>query len=126
MDLKQGAKVFWPTMDDAESAKKAAQYGFTVAAIIAVVTAITAFFGNRWNLIDAVLFAVIGFGIIKMSRVAAIAGVSLVILQMIYRLLNNSQIGIAPILALFFINSIRGTFAYHKFMKEKVQATIQE
>lgn len=74
---------------------------------------------NGWSLIDAALYAMIAWGIYRMSRIAALIGLIGYCLERIYM-----QIALGPsfgagifvtLLIMFaFINSVRGTFAYHR------------
>ena len=70
-------------------------------------------------LVDAFLFIVIGWGIYKMNRFASVAGL---VLYFIERIDMWSKYGfklhaIVIFFSLMFINSIRGTFSYHNFLK---------
>ena len=117
----------WPPLNDMESAKKAARQGVWAAGIVAVVTALLAVLAGRgvkvlnidsWAFVDAALFAIIAFGIHKMSRVAAVAWVCLYVLERLYMWQTNGVkaggIIMPVILTLAFINSIRGTFTHHR------------
>ena len=119
---------FWPTIVNQETAQKASRSGFWAAVFIAVVSggagALAYANINILNLsslamIDGLIFAVIAFGIYKNSRVASVAGLFMYIVQ---RIDMWSQYGpknpaMALIFILFFVNSIRGTFAYRKYSK---------
>lgn len=81
---KKSTNWFWPPVDSLNAAKEAAKQGAIAAAIVAVITAIAAIlslFGweitSLWALVDAGLFALIAFGIYKMSRLAAVFGLLL-------------------------------------------------
>ena len=122
----------WPRLTDSATARKAAREGVFAAAWIALVTASIAtsnvFFGTTFMQItsaayvDALLFALIGFGIYKMSRVAAIAGLALYAYEAVYM---NATRGTTPniimllVLTLAFANGIRGTFAASRFAKSQ-------
>lgn len=125
---------FWPSITDVVTAKKASQQGYWACLLIAgttILLVVLSFFGIRllgfdqWALIDAFLFIVIGWGIYKMNRIAAIAGPALYILERIsmgleYGLKNPIMV---IIISFMFINSVRGIFAYHKYGKETVSAS---
>lgn len=129
----------WPEISHAGIAKEAARQGFWIATFIAVFNAILSIFGHfgiqilqiigiedfdLWGLLDSALFAIIAWRIWKMSRIAAIAGLALYGFGRIdvfltygtYFVLRATTI----IFAIAFLNSIRGTFAYHKFIKKQM------
>ena len=111
----------WPKIADLETAKRAARLGFWVAILGAVITTVFAVFkildSNLWNLIDAAIFALIAWGIHKMSRFAAMAGLTFYLIEKIDILLTFElqQLPLIAIFTLLYIHSVRGTFAYHKF-----------
>jgi hypothetical protein len=115
----------WPPVDTTESAELAVRQGFWVAVICSTMTAglvllnlLTYSSDLRFQfgsdaLFDAALFAIIAFGIWKRSRVAAVAGLTLYLVERAYMW---SQFGIGnPVIALIFtcgfVNGVRGTFA---------------
>ena len=130
MTLPKRLEWIWPSIVDSTSAQKASKQGLWASAwcagatIIFVVLSrlgIQMFNFDMWALFDAFLFIVIGWGIHKMNRIASISGFVLYLLERIsmwteYGLKNPA---IVIIISLMFINAIRGTFAYHKFSKEK-------
>lgn len=117
---------FWPKITDSESARGAARQGFWAAIFVAVVTAVFAVSGfigmSIGALFDATLFAIIAWGIHKMSRVASVAGLCLYIVESIWRWIEfgPTNIVVAALLVLCFINSVRGTFEYHKIINSRV------
>ena len=68
-------------------------------------------------LADAAIFAIVAIGIYKMSRVAAVAGLCLYVLERAYAwaTVGPKSPVIAAILILAFVNSVRGTFACRKW-----------
>jgi hypothetical protein len=80
---------------------------------------------NGWAFVDAALFGVIAWGIYWMSRVAAIAGLGLYILEQVASVATtDSKHGfgaITIIIILAFVNSVRGTFAYHRLRKAETE-----
>ena len=123
----------WPEITHTEIAKKAARQGFWAAVFCASMTAVLSILGHAGievfgiknfgllELGDAVLYAVIAWRIYKMSRIAAIAGLSLYLYSRINMWVDYGPRNpvIAIIFTLMFINSIRGTFTYHKFVKKQ-------
>lgn len=123
-------KWIWPAIFDATSAENAAKQGFWAALYCCVATIILVVLAssgvqlggfNLYALTDAFLFAVIGFGIWKKSRTAAIAGLLLYVIERIDAWMTSGPKSpvMALIITLFFIHSVRGTFALHKFKKEQ-------
>lgn len=118
----------WPSIVDTTSAQKASKQGLWASAWCAGATiffVVLARLGSQmfnfdmWALLDAFLFIAIGWGIYKMNRIAAIAGLALYILERISMWSEHGpkNPAIAIFITLMFINSIRGIFAYHKFTK---------
>ena len=117
--LKQ---LYWPNVDDAEGARRAAGEAAGAAFCVAGVTALIAVLSqfqlriplmDIWSLLDAVLFAFLGIGIRRMWRSAATIALLLFIIERIAAGKANGLI-VAAILTAFFISGVRGTFAYHK------------
>jgi hypothetical protein len=108
----------WPVIVDGESAEKAARQGFWAAIFAAIInfTFVSLEINGSGALVDAAFFAVIAFGLYKMSRSAAVLGIVYYFLTRAgwwsYRDWQN--VWLAGLISLMFINSIRGTFAYHK------------
>jgi len=121
----QNKKWYWPDVSNLEGAKEAARYGMWCAVFVAGITtlfvllAISGFsiMGIKPTaLLDSVLFGGIAFGLSRYSRIAAVAGFALFVIEKIYMVMATGSflaVGVLGILiALGFLNSIRGTFAY--------------
>lgn len=122
---------FWPDVSDVEGAKDAMKVGMWCAILVAAFTtifAVLAFVGIRLMgssplaLIDALLFAGVAYGISKYSRVAAIAGFVLFLIEKIAALISTGSIlgvGVMGVVILIgFLNGMRGALAYHKLLAE--------
>jgi hypothetical protein len=119
----------WPSITDTISAEKASKQGLWACAWCAGATllfVVLSAFGisllgfDMWALIDALLFILIGWGIYKMNRFAANAGLALYIIE---RAAMWSEYGpnnpvMAIVITLMFINSVRGIFAHHRYARE--------
>jgi hypothetical protein len=112
----------FPEIVDVLTAKRAAWQGAIAALLFSCATTYYVFFTKdfemgKWTLIDVVLFLLIAWGIYKMSRVAAISGLALYIIERIGMFINYDVSGvvITTILIIMYVNAIRGTFAFHKF-----------
>ena len=119
-ERKSLGEALWPTIIDKVTAKKTSRHGVWAAGFVSVATAIMARFGqivSRAPFIDAILFAIIAFGIYRMSKIAAVAGLVLFIVVRIDTWIEHGMKNpiITILIALYFINGVRGTFAYHKF-----------
>ncbi len=115
-----------PEVEGAEAAKKAAKGGMWAAFFVAGVTTLFAILAmngttpvagiNGAALLDAAVFIGIGIGIGRLSRIAAVAGLVIYIAERLYMMSLNGPAGLWMTIALtlVFINSVRGTFAYHR------------
>lgn len=68
-------------------------------------------------LLDAGLYLAVAWGIYKLNRVAAVAGLALYLGERLYAW---AEVGlrspiVAVILTLCFVHGVRGAFAYHRF-----------
>lgn len=122
------------TPDVAEkSLKNAAGLAYFVAGMTALLS-LLAWFNvfhllSPLSIIDAALFAVTGFFIGRGSRVAAIVGLTLYLLEAADRLLSGSggtSGGFSVVViffTLFFINGVRGAFSLVRLRKQSEEAT---
>jgi hypothetical protein len=71
------------------------------------------------SLIDSALFAVIAWALFRYSRVAAVAGLLLYIVERIDMIASGLIGGLlmTAIIALIFLGAVRGTFAYARLAK---------
>jgi hypothetical protein len=126
---KRGILTF-PTIVTLSDAQKTGRQGTWAACFLAGIMSLIAlasilgrlpdnFPRDGWMLIDAAIFGLIAWGIYRMSRVAAISGLVLYIIERIdmHVMMGKSHISgiFVTVMFLFaFINAIRGTFAYHR------------
>ena len=118
---------WWPEIRDRDTARKTAHQAFWAAIAVIVVTlvfATVAVLGTSVAgitpaaFLDAAIFGVIAIGIWRMSRVAAVAGLALFVLERLLMLPENHGTGsliVGIAIALAFANGVRATFAYHRF-----------
>lgn len=127
--INKSAEWIWPSIVDTISAQKASKQGLLASSWCAGATiflVILAKLGEQvasfdmLALADAFLFILIGWGIYKLYRFAAIAGLALYILERISMWVEHGPKNpvIALIIMLMFVNAIRGIFAYHNFIKQ--------
>jgi hypothetical protein len=130
---------YWPELDSPQSAKTAVVNAVGVSSLFAVwlfATALPLFFqpsrrtGRLWlSLTIAVILVVIGWGIHRMSRTAAIAGALLwlvwsgfrtpILVSIAYRTGDPFAV-LWPVLnllfLLFYVVAVRATFAYYRHL----------
>jgi hypothetical protein len=126
------SETYWPTIADQGSAASAARKGAAVAFWVAGLTGFFATlalfdvfrFVEPTAFLDVGIFLAIGVGVrVKYSRIAAVAGLLLYLVEVAWRLVNPPLETSRPvnvmtvIFVLFFINGVRGAFAYQKFRK---------
>lgn len=128
---KRGQKSgLFPAITSISDAQTVGRQGTWAACFVAGTTAIVALasiFGmlpkefpiNGWSLIDAALYAIIAWGIYQRSRIAALMGLIVYCLERIYMQITlgasfGAGIFVTLIIIFAFINSVRGTFAYHR------------
>ena len=124
-----------PAITDEATAKKAARQGVWACGIIAGATLILYFLTyadfnpfnlDEYALIDISLFTLIGWGIYRMSRVAAISGLLLYALEQV---VTWMEFGFKPsvhivLISMAFANSIRATFAFQRFSESAIMPTM--
>jgi hypothetical protein len=132
---KKNTNWYWPPVDTVEAARNTAKQGAIAAAIVSGITALFAILSlvgveivSLWALVDAGLFALIAFGIYKMSRLAAVIGIALYLWGQLNQILatGNSNYILIILFTLYFIHAIRGTFAYHKLKKQQPEPVIEQ
>jgi hypothetical protein len=123
---------WWPEIDDVDSAKRAAAKGTAAAILCAGITLLVIMLNqtdvlknldinlniDSSAILDVFLFAGIAFGISKYSRFAAVSGLVLYLLERFYAITQTGNSGgmvMTILLILFFINGVRGCYAYHQF-----------
>jgi hypothetical protein len=86
--------------------------------IVAIVTAALAIFVNHAAFLDAGLFALIGLGLRKALRTAAVGGFVLYILEQIANIVAGQIPSVVAILiSIILFNGIRAAYAYQRFCR---------
>jgi uncharacterized membrane protein len=128
MDFKNIKEFCWPTIHDAESAKKAADQGF-LAAMLYVFLALTPILsGQVAKIFDVLVVSLCGYFTKRMWRTAAIIGLVMVAPEMVFALPDgvSFRLASAVILTLMFVNATRGCFLYHRYAQAKpLQPTVE-
>ena len=108
-------RVFWPDVVDLAGAREAMQLGSWlafVAAIVSLGSAVLAGFAGA-PLLDAAFFGVVGVSIRRNWRVAAVIGLVVQGVGLVYALSQGGLPGIIGVLCLVgMVNAVRGTFAF--------------
>jgi hypothetical protein len=114
-------EFFAPDLSSAPAAKSACDSAAIICFVIAGVTTVWAIFTSPLGLIDAALFALIGIGLRRASRFAAVAGLSLYIAEQIAMIAEASRPpGILAILFVaLLINGVRAAFVYQRIQAEQ-------
>lgn len=123
-------KWYWPTFGNVADAVQASNGAFWAAVFCATVTALFATISifahvgivgiTASSYVDAVLFALVAWRIRRRSKVFAIIGLALFVLEKIFQYTTQplSTLGFSVLLAIvllfLFINGVRGNFAYHR------------
>lgn len=129
MDFKNMQEFFWPTIHDAESAKKAADQGFMAAILYLILSLGVILSAQPEKLLDVLVVALCGFfAKKKQSRVAAVLGTAMIAPEFVFSLGGGDLLRVLTtvILLLLFINAVRGTFLYHRYAKAKPLETAVE
>ncbi|MFI5114129.1 MAG: hypothetical protein ACHP7J_03215 [Terriglobales bacterium] len=126
---------YWNEIGDKYSAQYATTTAVWISYLIAVVNGLIAVLSlayhkpivglDGWALLDAGLFAVVGWRIGRLSRAWAVIGISLYVLEVLTSIGRQLVVGglgfPIPIMAILFVivylNAVRGTFAYHRYVK---------
>lgn len=118
--------MFWPSIQTEEDAKKASKQAAYLCFFVGIVTAVVAFLHINKTLdlfpgmdasayIDAAAFIVIGIFLLRYSRIAALVGLGLYILEQVVMIQEHGfHFNItAIVIMLGLLSAVRATFAYH-------------
>jgi hypothetical protein len=131
-DKSKKANFWFPAITDLKSAQDAARQGtatcaliMTFSTVLVVVATATGSGGlSQLFIVMMLIYGLIAFLIYKMSRVAAIFGLLLYLGDRIVLIAQSGLSGnfvLTIFFVLAFINSIRGTFAYHRFRRLRAE-----
>jgi hypothetical protein len=122
---------YWPNVDNLEGAEDACRLAMWCAMLVAGVTTLFAFLAlsgirivpiNGSALVDAAIFAAVAYGLWRRSRIAAVAGFVLFLIERVYMVIQTGSIfgaGVLGIVLLIgFLNGMRGAFSYHKLQSQ--------
>jgi len=109
-------ELLWPDVSDAVAAETAARNGMYASFFIAGMTALFAALGlvPKVSLIDSLTFAVLGGGIRRIWRIAAVAAPLLYLIEQVYGFTHGRatfNVILPIIVAAVFISSARAAFS---------------
>ena len=116
-------RFLWPDVSDISGAEDGMRLGYWGAYFVAGLTTVMATFRllglNLLNLADAIVFALIGLGIQKKWRSAAVVGLVLYSVNLVFTLSHGSGMSVLAIfIFLGFVAAVRGTFAYRRLARQ--------
>jgi hypothetical protein len=123
-------KFLWPDVSDLAGAEEGIKLGywgaFLVAGLTTAVSVLQVMGANLWSLLDAGVFALVGVGVWRKWRTAAVIGLLLFTGNLIISLTRGLGLSILAIFVfLGLVAAVRGTFAYHRLMRNPKPAGTQ-
>ena len=117
--------LLWPTLSGLPGIESAIDIGKIASFAVAVITSIAAVVGwvPKGALFDAILFAGLGVGIARKSRVCAVLALVLYVIGQVmafWQGVMSWNVLLLIILASIFINAVRATYAYHERVKTSI------
>jgi hypothetical protein len=125
-------KILWPEIDDATSAKAAANLGAFGAGLFALITAGVVTYRALQapsaspalaGYIEAAIYALLAFGIWRLWRAAAVIAFILFLAEQVVAGIHaHAMVGFVmpSLLTLFLISGVRGTFLFNKYSRLEV------
>ena len=122
-------ELLWPDVSDTVAAETAARNGMYASFFIAAVTTLFSLLGLAAPsaVLDAVLFVIIGIGIRKMSRIAAVAGLVLYLAEQGYAISRGRtgfNLVMLVIITAIFISSVRAAWSFRRFREPATQSKV--
>jgi hypothetical protein len=129
---KRSINVWWSEIDTLARAIAASDLAFGVAMFVMVVNAIAATVSlvahttilgiSPYAYIDAGMFGIIGCGIRRRSRSAAVVGLMLFLFEKVYQFVTLpatlAGLGMAVFITTALVGGVRGNFAYQRFVPD--------
>lgn len=128
---------YWKEISDKDSAEDATKAASGVSYFIAAVTALIAVISivyrkpiiglDGWSLVDAALFVLVGWRIGRLSRIWAVLGLALYLLEAASSITQRGVGGgvLTIVFIIVYVNAIRGVFAYHRYVKAEATEPTQ-
>jgi hypothetical protein len=115
-------RFLWPDVGDLAGAEEAIKLGYWGAFFVAGLTTVLGVLGvlglGLASLFDAAVFALIGVGLLRRWRSAAVVGLVLFTINLVMTVVKGTAPSIVAVfIFLGFVGAVRGTFAYHKLIR---------
>jgi hypothetical protein len=112
-------RFLWPDVSDLAGAEEGIKLGYWGAFFVAGSTTILSVLGalglGLASLFDAAVFGLIGVGLLRKWRSAALVGLILFSVNFVMTVAKGAAPSIVAVFILLgFIGAVRGTFAYHR------------
>lgn len=108
----------WPEIVDLQTAKEASRPGVLAAGFLAFLLTMVGLLLNPGSLISGAIFAVAAWGIHQQNKAASVIALLVFLIEVAGSIIglgiNPTLITLSIVFALIFVNSCRGTFAYHE------------
>ena len=128
-------RVWWPRLENADDARISVRIAGWFAILGGTVTAAAA----TWNLagmtpalggfdasayVDAAAFLIVAFFVFRLSRTAAVMALALYLAERVAMIAQGESPSIpgSIIFTLFYVNGVRGAFAWHRFTRQPAPA----
>jgi hypothetical protein len=128
VDFKNIREFLWPTIRDAESARKAADQGFLAAMLYLFLALTPILSGQAEKILDVIVVALCGYFSKRLWRTAALIGLAMMVPELVFSLPGgvSFRLASAAILTLMFVNATRGCFLYYRYAQSKpAQPTVE-
>ena len=108
----------WPEIIDLQTAKEASRPGVLAAGFLALMlTVLGLILGSPGALISGVTFAIAAWGIRQQNKAASVIALLIYLIEVASAIIESGMNPVRTIISivfiLIFVNSCRGTFAYH-------------
>jgi hypothetical protein len=114
-------RIFWPDVDSVAGADEAITLGYTAAFAVAIVTAVLSLIpglGSAAGLVDAAIYGLLGLGIQRKWRTAAVAAFLLFVAGVVFSVASGQGVGIlAAFVFVGLVNGVRGTMVRAKLSR---------
>ncbi len=127
MNFESLQSFLWPRITDAESARKAAEQGFYSAMLYVFMGVTPILMGHVGKVFDIIVVSLCGVFTKKLWRTAAVLGLCMTAPEIVFALPDgvSFRLASAVLLTLMFVNAVRGTFMWHRYVKTPPAPTVE-